>query len=125
MENMKVITLTRFNDKLCECTREEGDIFEVSPERYAQIMAYRQDLIQPYEAEGGSGEDAIDPEGAEAPTGEAENSEGDAEGGSGEEVADPEGAQTPTGEEQKSEAEKKAEPKAAKAKKPTKSRASK
>lgn len=97
MENMKVITLIRFNDKLCECTREEGDIFEVSPERYAQIMAYRQDLIQPYEAEGGSGKDATDPEGAEAPTGE----------------------------EQKPEEEKKAEPKGTKAKKPTKSRASK
>lgn len=59
MDSIRVITKVRFNDLLCDTTREEGDIFEVSPERYDEIMAYRDDLIQTYDppADDGKGEE--------------------------------------------------------------------
>ena len=47
---MRVITLVEFNDKKCNVKRREGDVFTVSKERYAEIMAYRSDLIKAYEA---------------------------------------------------------------------------
>lgn len=46
---MKVIVLTKFNDLKENTLRNEGDIFEVEPDRYNEIMAYRADLIQVYE----------------------------------------------------------------------------
>ena len=47
---MKVIALQMFNDLKADTLRNEGDIFEVDPDRYAEIMAKRTDLVQPYEA---------------------------------------------------------------------------
>lgn len=57
---MKVIALQMFNDLKADTLRNEGDIFEVDHDRYAEIMAKRTDLVQPYEAPGdkATGEDA-------------------------------------------------------------------
>lgn len=57
---MKVIALQMFNDLKADTLRNEGDIFEVDPDRYAEIMAKRTDLVQPYEApeDKATGEDA-------------------------------------------------------------------
>lgn len=73
---MKVKTMTKFNDKLANVTREVGEEFEVEVERYEQIMAYRPDLIEPVEdeppadtatdPEASQGEDASTSEGGEA-----------------------------------------------------------
>ncbi|WP_418911725.1 hypothetical protein [Adlercreutzia sp.] len=60
---MKVIALQMFNDLKADTLRNEGDIFEVDPDRYAEIMAKRTDLVQPYEAP----EDKATGEGGEAP----------------------------------------------------------
>lgn len=46
---MKVIVLTKFNDLKENTLRNEGDVFEVEPDRYNEIMAYRADLIQVYD----------------------------------------------------------------------------
>lgn len=60
---MKVIALQMFNDLKAKTLRNEGDIFEVDPDRYAEIMAKRTDLVQPYEAPGdkatGEGADSV------------------------------------------------------------------
>lgn len=62
---MKVIALRRFKDLKEKTLRSEGDIFEVDPDRYAEIMAYRTDLIQPYGEEPpqdpDGGEDEVEP----------------------------------------------------------------
>ena len=60
---MKVIALQMFKDLKAKTLRNEGDIFEVDPDRYAEIMAKRTDLVQPYEAP----EDKATGEGDEAP----------------------------------------------------------
>ena len=60
---MKVIALQMFNDLKADTLRNEGDVFEVDPDRYAEIMAKRTDLVQPYEAP----EDKATGEGGEAP----------------------------------------------------------
>lgn len=49
---MKVIALQMFNDLKANAIRNEGDIFEVDPDRYAEIMAKRTDLVQPYDTPG-------------------------------------------------------------------------
>ena len=61
---MKVIALQMFNDLKADTLRNEGDIFEVDPDRYAEIMAKRTDLVQPYEApeDKATGEDGEAPE---------------------------------------------------------------
>lgn len=48
---MHVIVLTKFNDAREGVVRNEGDIFEVAPDRYEEIMAYRADLVQVFEPE--------------------------------------------------------------------------
>lgn len=48
---MRVIALRKWNDLKEDVTREEGDIFEVDPERYSEIMSKRTDLVQVYEEE--------------------------------------------------------------------------
>ena len=106
---MKVKTITKFNDKLANTTREVGEEFEVEVERYEQIMAYRPDLIEPIEEE-----PPADPEAGEQPKGEDPEKveepkqakpEAPAEGGEGEKPAegteppaDPEAGEQPKGE---------------------------
>ena len=60
---MKVIALQMFYDLKADTLRNERDIFEVDPDRYAEIMAKRTDLVQPYEAP----DDNATGEGGEAP----------------------------------------------------------
>lgn len=48
---MQVKTLTKFNDAVEGVARNVGDVFEVAPERYEQIMAYRFDLVELCEPE--------------------------------------------------------------------------
>ena len=80
---MKVIALQMFNDLKANTLRNEGDIFEVDPDRYAEIMAKRTDLVQPYEAP----EDKATGEGDEAPedkaTGEVDEAPEDKATGEG------------------------------------------
>lgn len=47
---MKVVALRVWDDKLEGVRRKEGDVFEVTDERYAEICAYRSDLVAPYES---------------------------------------------------------------------------
>ena len=83
---MKVIALQMFNDLKAKTLRNEGDIFEVDPDRYAEIMAKRTDLVQPYEAP----EDKATGEGDEAPedkaTGEGDEAPEDKATGEGDEA---------------------------------------
>ena len=46
---MRVIALQDFRDLKADTTRKEGEVFVVSKERYAEIMAYRPDLVKPCE----------------------------------------------------------------------------
>ena len=83
---MKVIALQMFYDLKADTLRNEGDIFEVDPDRYAEIMAKRTDLVQPCEApddnatgEGGEApDDNATGEGGEAPEDKATGEGGEA-----------------------------------------------
>jgi hypothetical protein len=48
---MKVKALREWRDLKEGVTRNEGDVFVVSKQRYEQIMQYRDDLVEPCEEE--------------------------------------------------------------------------
>ena len=98
---MKVKTITKFNDKLANTTREVGEEFEVEVERYEQIMAYRPDLIEPIEDEppADPAADAEEAKAEDAATSESGEADKAAEG------SDPDKAEQPKGEEDEKAAE--------------------
>lgn len=103
---MRVIALQAFNDLKEDTTRHEGDVFTVEIERYEQIMAYRPDLIAPFEDEQDDPEKGEKPEG-----GEDEKAADDSTPEKGEEAEKPE---KPEGEEAKEASAKEAKPAAKK-----------
>lgn len=75
---MLLIAIKKFRDLAAGTIREEGDVFEVEPDRYAEIMAKRGDLVKPFE------------DSEDQPTGEAEGApEDEATGESADSVKKP------------------------------------